>query len=81
MNADPTGSTSLVIDIHKRTFHRHLICPWNFIDIIDIFYEPLLYRKLTQSEATILARPGVFEPGHTLVHLALRFQRWKLLYI
>jgi len=36
-------------------------------------------RKLTQSEATILARPGVFEPGHTLVHLALRFQREDLL--
>jgi len=36
-------------------------------------------RKLSKSEATILDRPGVFEPGITLVHLAIKFQREDLL--
>lgn len=37
-------------------------------------------RKLTHSEASALARPGVvFETGHTLVHLAIRFHREDLL--
>jgi len=36
-------------------------------------------RMLTQNEASMLARPGVFEPGHTLVHLAIRFHREDLL--
>ena len=32
-------------------------------------------RKLTLVEVSALARPGVFEPGHTLVHLAIKFHR------
>jgi len=36
-------------------------------------------RKLNQSEANILDRPGIFEPGLTLVHLALKFHREDLL--
>eukprot|EP00092_Neocalanus_flemingeri_P044540 GFUD01049442.1.p1 GENE.GFUD01049442.1~~GFUD01049442.1.p1 ORF type:complete len:797 (+),score=258.60 GFUD01049442.1:140-2530(+) len=36
-------------------------------------------RKLTQSEATLLGRPGVYDPGHTLVHLAIKLSREDLL--
>ncbi|XP_060573109.1 ubiquitin thioesterase zranb1-like [Ruditapes philippinarum] len=32
-------------------------------------------RQLTKDEVLILGRPSAFEPGHTLVHLALRFRR------
>ncbi|XP_023339439.1 ubiquitin thioesterase trabid [Eurytemora carolleeae] len=36
-------------------------------------------RKLTQGEAGMLGRPGIFEPGHTLVHLAIKYHREDLL--
>jgi len=36
-------------------------------------------RKLTNCEATLLGRPGVYEQGHTLVHLAVKLQREDLL--
>ena len=36
-------------------------------------------RKLTQSEATLLGRPGVYDLGHTLVHLAIKLSREDLL--
>lgn len=36
-------------------------------------------RQLTESEATLLGRPSAFDVGHTLVHLAIRFQREDLL--
>jgi len=36
-------------------------------------------RKLTQSEATLLGRPGVYDQGHTLVHLAIKLSREDLL--
>lgn len=36
-------------------------------------------RKLTVVEVNALARPGVFEPGHTLVHLAIKFHREDML--
>merc|ERR1711970_1079325 len=35
-------------------------------------------RKLTQSEATLLGRPGVYDLGHTLVHLAIKLSREDL---
>ena len=31
-------------------------------------------RQLCQDECTLLSRPSAFQPGHTLVHLAIRFQ-------
>jgi hypothetical protein len=33
-------------------------------------------RKLTAAECSLLARPGVYEIGHTLVHLAVKLHRW-----
>ena len=36
-------------------------------------------RKLTNCEATLLGRPGVYEQGHTLVHLAVKLHREDLL--
>ena len=36
-------------------------------------------RKLTPSEAVLLGRPGVYEQGHTLVHLAVKLHREDLL--
>jgi ubiquitin thioesterase ZRANB1 len=36
-------------------------------------------RKLTQSEATLLGRPGVYDLGHTLVHLAIKLSREDML--
>ena len=36
-------------------------------------------RKLSQAEAGLLARPGVYETGHTLVHLAIKLGREDLL--
>ena len=33
-------------------------------------------RKLTAAECSLLARPGVYEQGHTLVHLAVKLHRW-----
>jgi len=36
-------------------------------------------RKLTCSEATLLGRPGVYDQGHTLVHLAVKLHREDLL--
>jgi ubiquitin thioesterase ZRANB1 len=36
-------------------------------------------RKLTHSEATLLGRPGVYEQGHTLVHLAVKLHREDML--
>lgn len=38
-------------------------------------------RQLTAGEAALLARPSAFDVGHTLVHLAIRFQREDLLSI
>lgn len=38
-------------------------------------------RQLTQSEVSLLGRPSAFDVGHTLVHLAIRFQREDLLRI
>jgi ubiquitin thioesterase ZRANB1 len=32
-------------------------------------------RKLTAAECSLLARPGVYEIGHTLVHLAVKLHR------
>jgi len=36
-------------------------------------------RKLTAAECSLLARPGVYEIGHTLVHLAVKLHREDLL--
>jgi len=36
-------------------------------------------RKLSQTEAGLLARPGVYEQGHTLVHLAIKLGREDML--
>ena len=36
-------------------------------------------RKLSQTEAGLLARPGVYEQGHTLVHLAIKLSREDML--
>uniref|UniRef100_T1IIP4 ubiquitinyl hydrolase 1 n=1 Tax=Strigamia maritima TaxID=126957 RepID=T1IIP4_STRMM len=36
-------------------------------------------RQLTHSEVNLLGRPSAFDTGHTLVHLAIRFQREDLL--
>lgn len=38
-------------------------------------------RQLTADECHVLKRPSAFEPGHTLVHLAIRFQREDFLEI
>jgi len=38
-----------------------------------------LTRKLTHPESTLLGRPGVYDQGHTLVHLAVKFHREDLL--
>lgn len=36
-------------------------------------------RQLTTEDVVVLNQPGRFEPGHTLVHLAIRFQREDIL--
>lgn len=36
-------------------------------------------RQLTADDIIVLNQPGRFEPGHTLVHLAIRFQREDIL--
>jgi len=36
-------------------------------------------RKLSHAEAGLLARPGVYDPGHTLVHLAIKLGREDML--
>lgn len=36
-------------------------------------------RQLTPSEVSLLNRPSAFDPGHTLVHLAIRFKREDIL--
>lgn len=36
-------------------------------------------RKLSHCEATLLGRPGVYDTGHTLVHLAIKCHREDLL--
>ena len=36
-------------------------------------------RKLSHPEAQLLARPGVYDAGHTLVHLAVKLSREDLL--
>ena len=36
-------------------------------------------RKLSQAEAQLLGRPGVYDAGHTLVHLAVKLSREDLL--
>ncbi|XP_045780612.1 ubiquitin thioesterase trabid isoform X2 [Maniola jurtina] len=36
-------------------------------------------RALTASEVALLNRASAFDPGHTLVHLAIRFQRQEIL--
>ena len=36
-------------------------------------------RHLSQDEVLVLNRPGIFEIGYTLVHLAIRFQREDML--
>ncbi|UYV75778.1 ZRANB1 [Cordylochernes scorpioides] len=36
-------------------------------------------RQLSAAEVTLLGRPSAFDIGHTLVHLAIRFQRHDLL--
>ena len=36
-------------------------------------------RKLSQAEAGLLARPGVYDQGHTLVHLAIKLGREDML--
>lgn len=36
-------------------------------------------RQLTASEVSLLGRPSAFDVGHTLIHLAIRFQREDLL--
>eukprot|EP00095_Tigriopus_kingsejongensis_P011587 maker-scaffold297_size217559-snap-gene-0.31 protein:Tk11587 transcript:maker-scaffold297_size217559-snap-gene-0.31-mRNA-1 annotation:"ubiquitin thioesterase trabid" len=36
-------------------------------------------RKLTKPEVVLLNRPSVYETGHTLIHLAIRFHRENIL--
>ena len=38
-----------------------------------------LSRQLTREDCIVLNRPGVFEVGHTLVHMAIKFNRDDLL--
>lgn len=38
-----------------------------------------LSRQLTREDCVVLNRPGVFEVGHTLVHLAFKFKRDELI--
>lgn len=40
-----------------------------------------LSRQLTREDCLVLNRPGVFEVGHTLVHLAFKFKRDELMTI
>lgn len=40
-----------------------------------------LSRQLTREDCLVLNRPGVFEVGHTLVHLAFKFKREELMTI
>lgn len=40
-----------------------------------------LSRQLTREDCLVLNRPGVFEVGHTLVHLAFKFKRDELITI
>lgn len=36
-------------------------------------------RQVTQNESDLLSRPSAFTPGHTLIHLAIRFHREDIL--
>lgn len=36
-------------------------------------------RQITQNESDLLSRPSAFTPGHTLIHLAIRFHREDIL--